>query len=182
MDIFQWCLIHFFAWLQYQKMHRIKKNRVPVNADVPETNKKCNESPHFSQGTVGAVRILHVQGPYVWLNMRFPIRPFRTNLTKRTFRKCMKCSHILRNSGTSPRSKWWVCSVKQGMISTVKCDISTSVLVQTLGQNPDICCVHSGYFSICFCLRSNLVEHPGGRHSLRSCGPLGPINASLGVI
>ena len=66
-------------------------------------------------------------------------------------------------------------SVKQGMISTVKCDISTSVLVQTLGQNPDTCCVHSGYFSICFCLRSNLVEHPGGRHSLRSCGPLGPI-------
>ena len=161
MYIFKWYHTYFFTWLQYQKMRTNQKTRVPVNADVPETNKKCNESPHFSQGTVGAVRILHVQGPYVWLNMRFPIRPFRTNLTNRTFRKYMKCSHILRNSGTGPRSKWHVCCVKHGMISTVKCDISTSVLVQTLGQNPDICCVHSGYFSICFCLRSNLVEHPG---------------------
>ena len=162
MDIFQWCLIHFFTWIQHQKMCTNQKNRAPVNVDLPETNKKCNESPHFSQGTVGAARILHVQGPYVLLKMRFPIWPFRTNLTNRTFRKYMKCWHILRNSGTSPRSKWHVYSVKHGMISTVKGYNRTSVWVQTLGQICDICCVHSGYFSICFVLAIQSGRTPRG--------------------
>ena len=162
MYIFKWCNTYFFTWSQHQKMCTNQKARAPVNADLPETNKKCNESPHFSQGTVGAVTIAHVRGNWVWLKTwGCHFDHFELISQKGHSENTWNVDTFYEILVQVPVQKGDTRSVKHGMISTVKCDISTSVLVQTLGQICDICCVHSGYFTICFCFPSYLVEHPG---------------------